>query len=104
MTPPFNSATFRDGPASSGRRPSSMGRCDGAVGESDRFRAGRNRRWQPGCIRLRHGITLSTKRQVPAIGQGTWYNEDDDRDAAVAALRRGIDLGITHIDTAEMYL
>jgi diketogulonate reductase-like aldo/keto reductase len=46
----------------------------------------------------------STKRQVPVIGQGTWYNEDDDRDAAVAAIRRGIDLGITHIDTAGMYL
>jgi diketogulonate reductase-like aldo/keto reductase len=46
----------------------------------------------------------STKRQVPVIGQGTWYNEDDDRDMAVAALRRGIDLGMTHIDTAEMYL
>src|SRR6202030_1681381 len=26
-----------------------------------------------------------------------------DRKAAVAALRRGIDLGMTHIDTAEMY-
>src|SRR3569833_1937989 len=46
----------------------------------------------------------STKRQVSAIGQGTWYDEDDDRDAAVAALQRGIDLGMTHVDTAEMYL
>ena len=46
----------------------------------------------------------STKRQVPVIGQGTWYNDEDDRDMAVAALRRGIDLGMTHIDTAEMYL
>ena len=35
-----------------------------------------------------------TKRQVPVIGQGTWYNDEDDRDMAVAALRRGIDLGI----------
>ncbi len=46
----------------------------------------------------------STKRQVAAIGQGTWYGEDEDRAAAVAALRRGIDLGMTHVDTAEMYL
>ncbi len=46
----------------------------------------------------------STKRQVPVIGQGTWYSENDDREVAVAALRRGIDLGATHIDTAEMYL
>ena len=46
----------------------------------------------------------STKRQLPVIGQGTWYQEGEDRDAAIAALRRGIDLGMTHIDTAEMYL
>ncbi len=40
--------------------------------------------------------------QVPVIGQGTWQMERDPA-AAVAALRRGIDLGMTHIDTAEMY-
>ncbi|MFL6840535.1 MAG: aldo/keto reductase [Bradyrhizobium sp.] len=40
---------------------------------------------------------------VPVIGQGTWYLDSGDRKAAVAALRRGIDLGMTHIDTAEMY-
>jgi len=45
-----------------------------------------------------------TNRQVAAIGQGTWYQRDDERAAAIAALRRGIDLGMTHIDTAEMYL
>ena len=44
----------------------------------------------------------STNWQVAAIGQGTWYDEDDNRDTAVAALRRGIDLGMTHVDTAEM--
>jgi diketogulonate reductase-like aldo/keto reductase len=37
------------------------------------------------------------------IGQGTWYIDRGDRKSAVAALRRGIDLGMTHIDTAEMY-
>jgi diketogulonate reductase-like aldo/keto reductase len=37
------------------------------------------------------------------IGQGTWYIDHGDRNSAVAALRRGIDLGMTHIDTAEMY-
>src|SRR6201994_4097643 len=41
--------------------------------------------------------------QVPVIGQGTWYIDRGDRKAAVAALRSGIDLGMTHIDTAEMY-
>jgi diketogulonate reductase-like aldo/keto reductase len=40
---------------------------------------------------------------VPVIGQGTWYIDRGDRRSAVAALRRGIDLGMTHIDTAEMY-
>jgi diketogulonate reductase-like aldo/keto reductase len=41
--------------------------------------------------------------QVSVIGQGTWYIDRGDRKSAVAALRRGIDLGMTHIDTAEMY-
>jgi diketogulonate reductase-like aldo/keto reductase len=40
--------------------------------------------------------------KVPALGQGTW-NIERDRATAVAALRRGIDLGLTHLDTAEMY-
>src|SRR5471032_184795 len=40
---------------------------------------------------------------VSAIGQGTWYIDRGDRKSAVAALRRGIELGMTHIDTAEMY-
>jgi diketogulonate reductase-like aldo/keto reductase len=41
--------------------------------------------------------------KVSVIGQGTWYLDRGDRKAAVAALRRGIELGMTHIDTAEMY-
>jgi diketogulonate reductase-like aldo/keto reductase len=40
---------------------------------------------------------------VAAIGQGTWYIEQADRKAAVAALRRGLDAGMSHIDTAELY-
>src|SRR4051794_37225846 len=40
---------------------------------------------------------------VSVIGQGTWYLDHGDRRNAVAALRRGIELGMTHIDTAEMY-
>jgi len=40
---------------------------------------------------------------VPPIGQGTWNIELSDRLEAVAALRRGLDLGLSHIDTAEMY-
>jgi diketogulonate reductase-like aldo/keto reductase len=45
----------------------------------------------------------STDREVPVIGQGTWYLEDGGRARAVSALRRGLDLGMNHIDTAEMY-
>jgi diketogulonate reductase-like aldo/keto reductase len=44
-----------------------------------------------------------TNREVAVIGQGTWYIERGDRASAIAALRRGLDLGMTHIDTAEMY-
>jgi diketogulonate reductase-like aldo/keto reductase len=44
-----------------------------------------------------------TNRDVAIVGQGTWNIEGDDRRAAVAALRRGLDLGMTHVDTAEMY-
>ena len=42
-------------------------------------------------------------REVAVIGQGTWYLERGDRASAIAALRRGLDLGMTHIDTAEYY-
>ena len=41
--------------------------------------------------------------EVAVIGQGTWYIDHGDRKQAVAALRRGVELGMTHIDTAEMY-
>ena len=45
----------------------------------------------------------TTQRAVAAIGQGSWRIEQADGAAAIAALRRGLDLGLTHIDTAEMY-
>ena len=45
----------------------------------------------------------STKREIAVIGQGTWCIENGDRGAAIAALRHGLELGMTHIDTAEMY-
>ena len=43
--------------------------------------------------------------EVPVIGQGTWMiegNREQER-RAIEALRAGLDLGMTHIDTAEMY-
>lgn len=45
----------------------------------------------------------ATGRQVATLGQGSWYIEHADRRAAVAALQCGIDAGMTHLDTAEMY-
>ncbi|MBK3775774.1 aldo/keto reductase [Azospirillum brasilense] len=55
-------------------------------------------------------MTIPTTRlpsgtAVPVLGQGTWYMGEDSRDRAreVAALRLGLDLGMTLIDTAEMY-
>ena len=40
---------------------------------------------------------------ISRIGQGSWYIEHAPRETALAALRRGLDLGLNHIDTAEMY-
>jgi diketogulonate reductase-like aldo/keto reductase len=40
---------------------------------------------------------------VSVIGQGTWRLDDDQRRSAIEALRKGIDAGLTHVDTAEMY-
>lgn len=41
----------------------------------------------------------STGVKVPVIGQGTWKMKED----GFEALRVGIELGMTHIDTAELY-
>ncbi len=41
--------------------------------------------------------------EVPIIGQGTWQLERADCKIAIATLRRGLDAGMRHIDTAEMY-
>jgi diketogulonate reductase-like aldo/keto reductase len=43
-----------------------------------------------------------TGQSVSVIGMGTW-RMNGDRAKAVAALRAGLDLGVNHIDTAEMY-
>lgn len=45
----------------------------------------------------------STGIDVPVIGQGTWFLERADEAEAVAALEAGIDAGLNHIDTAELY-
>jgi diketogulonate reductase-like aldo/keto reductase len=52
---------------------------------------------------VRGRVFGKTAREVPVIGQGTWQMEEDDRAAAAAALVRGLDAGMSHVDTAEMY-
>jgi diketogulonate reductase-like aldo/keto reductase len=50
-------------------------------------------------------LLLPSGSRIPVLGQGTWYMGEDPsaRRAEVAALRLGMDLGMTLIDTAEMY-
>ena len=50
-------------------------------------------------------VSLPNGETVPALGQGTWQTAEgrDRRDDEIAALRLGIELGMTLIDTAEMY-
>jgi diketogulonate reductase-like aldo/keto reductase len=45
----------------------------------------------------------TTGRRVVSVGQGSWRTDETGTESAVAAMRRGLDLGMTHIDTAEMY-
>jgi len=48
---------------------------------------------------------LPSGESVPVLGQGTWHLAEDPRrrEDEIAALRLGLDLGMTLIDTAEMY-
>jgi diketogulonate reductase-like aldo/keto reductase len=50
-------------------------------------------------------LHLPSGREIPVLGQGTWRMGEDSsqKDAEVAALRLGLDMGMTLIDTAEMY-
>jgi diketogulonate reductase-like aldo/keto reductase len=50
-------------------------------------------------------VRLPDGTEVSALGQGTWHMGENARDAAreAAALRLGVELGMTLIDTAEMY-
>ncbi|WP_432136773.1 aldo/keto reductase [Streptomyces sp. bgisy154] len=50
-------------------------------------------------------IALPSGEEIAALGQGTWYlgEEPARREQEIAALRLGVDLGMTVVDTAEMY-
>src|SRR3954463_13267322 len=73
--------------------------------------AGRQRHDVSGAIRMTRpgpairSTQLPSGEDVPVLGQGTWYMAEDARrrKEEIAALRTGIDLGMTLIDTAEMY-
>ena len=42
-------------------------------------------------------------REVAVIGQGTWNIDNAKPSHALAALERGLDLGMNHVDCAEIY-
>jgi diketogulonate reductase-like aldo/keto reductase len=50
-------------------------------------------------------LSLPTGETVPALGQGTWHMGESagKRNQEIAALRAGLELGMSLIDTAEMY-
>src|SRR6266850_7406304 len=48
---------------------------------------------------------LPSGAEIPVLGMGTWHMAEDPRlrNEEIAALRQGLDMGLTLIDTAEMY-
>mgnify|MGYP002784420237 CR=1 FL=1 len=50
-------------------------------------------------------LNLLSGQTIPVLGMGTWQmgENDHDRQSEIAALRYGLDLGLSLIDTAEMY-
>jgi diketogulonate reductase-like aldo/keto reductase len=50
-------------------------------------------------------VKLPSGRHAPVLGQGTWHlgERKSERAREIAALQLGLDLGMTLIDTAEMY-
>ena len=53
----------------------------------------------------KHVVTLPDGTSLPSVGQGTWYMGENPqvRDKEIKALQLGVELGMTLIDTAEMY-
>jgi diketogulonate reductase-like aldo/keto reductase len=50
-------------------------------------------------------VSLPNGTAVPVLGMGTWYlgEDPDQHDIQLGALRTGLDIGLTLVDTAEMY-
>jgi diketogulonate reductase-like aldo/keto reductase len=57
------------------------------------------------AIPVMRQIALPAGERIPVLGQGTWHLAEvrERRSEEIAALRLGLDLGLTLIDTAEMY-
>ncbi|HEY0790873.1 MAG TPA: aldo/keto reductase [Chthoniobacterales bacterium] len=56
-------------------------------------------------MKVDNSVQLPSGVRVPALGQGTWKMAEQParRQGELAALRLGLDLGLTLVDTAEMY-
>ena len=54
---------------------------------------------------MKKNIKLKDGTYMPKLGQGTWYMGEDPklREKEIEALQEGIHLGMTLLDTAEMY-
>ena len=54
---------------------------------------------------MKHEVTLGNGVKVPALGQGTWYlgESRSQRKREIEGIRKGVEAGMTLIDTAEMY-
>jgi diketogulonate reductase-like aldo/keto reductase len=54
---------------------------------------------------MKHNVLLANGVTVPALGQGTWYlgEQRNRRQQEIEGIRKGVEAGMTLIDTAEMY-
>ena len=54
---------------------------------------------------LARSLTLKNGIKIPRLGQGTWFMGENisKRSIEIETLRRGVELGMTLIDSAEMY-
>lgn len=52
---------------------------------------------------MRHRSLGSTGVEIALVGEGTWNMDRDSDDDVVAAIRLSVELGMTHVDTAELY-
>jgi diketogulonate reductase-like aldo/keto reductase len=71
------------------------------MGQPSRRGMQRSRGWY--ARRMERRRFGANRTEVAVIGQGTWQIDTGHRPTAIAALQHGLDMGMTHVDTAEMY-